>query len=293
MAKDPRHAAAFKRATDAWQSIGNPHEHLPARTPGSMRSRFRPAITVPALAGMVAMCAMLVGGIYFLRDDTLETGPAEQHTVELSDGTQVSLNANSRVVIQFDDHVRKLTLTRGEVLFDVVKHQARPFVVVAGERKVIAMGTSFVVRREEPAGLAFAITLVEGRVAIEPLSWPDALPNDSVNGVKLLSPGERFRFVDDATEAVDSPSIEKVTAWRHGQLIFDDTSLSEAAAEFNRYGPNKITIDDPAVSKLRIGGVFRIGDADSFAHAMANTYHLRVITRGHTIVLTDKHPDLR
>jgi transmembrane sensor len=237
---------------------------------------------------MAILCAAIISASYFLRDPTLVTGPAEQRTVELSDGTQVSLNANSRVVVQYDDRVRKLTLSSGEVLFDVIKHQPRPFVVVIGDQKVIAMGTSFVVRREHPTGSAFAVTLVEGRVAIEPISWPDVLPSETVAGLKLLNPGERLQFADDATEKRDSPSIERVTAWQRGQLIFEDTSLGEAAAEFNRYGHNKITIDGPVLGKLRVGGVFRIGDPSSFAQAMANAYHLRIINHGDTIVLTDK-----
>jgi transmembrane sensor len=155
------------------------------------------------------------------------------------------------------------------------------------------MGTSFMVRREEPSGSAFAVTLVEGRVAIEPISWPDVLPSEPVTGLKLLNPGERLRFADDATEKRDSPSIVRVLAWQHGKLIFEDTSLSEAAAEFNRYGSNKITIDSPVLGKLRVGGVFRIGDPSSFAQAMANAYHLRVIKSGTTIVLTDKHTGSR
>jgi ferric-dicitrate binding protein FerR (iron transport regulator) len=57
---------------------------------------------------------------------------------------------------------------KGEAFFNVVKHQPRPFVVMAGDRKVIAVGTSFVVRREDSSGSGFAVTLVEGRVAVEP-----------------------------------------------------------------------------------------------------------------------------
>jgi transmembrane sensor len=285
VAKDPRHAAAFALATETWQRTGGFPGHLPERT--------RPRISGGALAGMAILCAAFISAVYFLRDGTLVTGPGEQRTVELSDGTQVSLNANSRVIVQYDDRVRKLILGSGEVLFNVVKHQPRPFVVVIGDQKVIAMGTSFMVRREEPTGSAFAVTLVEGRVAIEPISWPDILPSAPVTGLKLLNPGERLRFADDATEKRDSPSIERVLAWQHGKLIFEDTSLSEAAAEFNRYGSNKITIDSPVLGKLRVGGVFRIGDPSSFAQAMANAYHLRVVKSGNTIVLTDKHTGSR
>jgi transmembrane sensor len=291
IAQDPRHAAAFELATEAWQQSGELPANLPGCTIGATAKRARPRVSAPALAGMAALCAAGIAAVYLLRDGTLVTGPGEQRTVELTDGTQVSLNANSRVVIQYDDRVRKVALIRGEALFNVIKHQVRPFVVIIGDRKVIAMGTSFEVRREDPAGSAFAVTLVEGRVAIEPISWPDALPSESLAGLKLLNPGERLRFDGKTTEKKDSPAIERVTAWQRGQLIFDDTSLSEAAAEFNRYGAHKLVIDGAELGKLRVGGVFKISDPASFALAMANTYHVRILHPGHTTVLTDRQAD--
>jgi transmembrane sensor len=291
IAEDARHAAAFEHATDAWQSSGNLPGDLPKRVSDSERSRQRARVTGAALAGMAILCAAFAFTVYFLRDDALATGPSEQRIVDLSDGSQVTLNANSRVVIQYDNRVRKITLANGEALFDVVKDRTRPFVVVAGHRKVIALGTSFEVRREEPAGSAFAVTLVDGHVAVEPISWPDALPSASANGVRLLNPGERLRFTGSTNETLDSPSIERVTAWRRGQLIFDDTSLGEAAAEFNRYGTRKLAIDGPAAQSLRVGGVFKISDPYSFAQSMASTYRLQIIVRGKTITLTDTRSD--
>lgn len=286
IAQDLRHAAAFELATRAWQRSGNLPGHLPEPTSGILRVRSRPS--VPALAGMAVLCAAIVAAVILLRDQTVVTGPGEQTTVELNDGTHVSLNANSRIVVQYDDRVRKVILAKGEALFNVVKHQPRPFVVVAGERKVIAMGTSFEVRCEASTGSACAVTLVEGRVAIEPISWPDALPGGSLAGLKLLSPGERLRFDGQSAETRDSPAIERVTAWQRGQLIFDDSSLDEAVAEFNRYGIRKLFLDGADLGRLRIGGVFKIGDPASFARAMASTFHLRITNRGSTIILTDK-----
>jgi transmembrane sensor len=293
IAKDPRHAAAFELATEAWQQSGDLPGFVPKRAAGAKQSAARPTASVKALAGMAIVCAAFIGALYFLRDDTLTTGPAEQRTVELSDGTEVSLNANSRIVVEYDDRVRKVALTSGEAMFKVLKHQSRPFVVIIGERKVIAVGTSFVVRRERAAGEAFAVTLVEGRVAVEPISWPDKLPSEPISGLKLLNPGERLRFEGDKPEKKDSPSIESVTAWQRGELVFDDTSLNEAAAEFNRYGSRKIAIDGADLGKLRVGGVFRIGDPSSFAHAMATAYHLHVADSGDKITLTDKQTGAR
>jgi transmembrane sensor len=289
IAADSRHAAAFELATEAWQRSGNLPAHLPKLSAGTPK-RARSGTSRPVAAGIAVSIVALAGVIYWARDGSLATGPGEQRTVELTDGTEVSLNANSRVRVQYDDRVRKVTLVTGEALFDVTKNPSRPFVVVVGDRKVIALGTSFMVRRDDgsaaaPAG--FAVTLVEGRVAVEPLSAPDALPSVPVAGTQVLSPGERLRFEMGVSETLDSPSMDKVTAWRRGQLIFDDTSLAEAAAEFNRYGTGKLTIEGASIGKLRVGGVFRIGDPSSFAQAMANTYHLRIINRGRQIVLAE------
>jgi transmembrane sensor len=287
IAADPRHAAAFELATDAWQDSGHFYSHRPALD-SLIRSRARPRASGLALAGMGVLCATLVAAVYVLREDTLKTGPAEQRTVQLSDGTEVALNANTRVIVRYDAKVRKVILLSGEALFTVIKHQSRPFIVVIGGQKVVAVGTSFVVRRDDPGGSAFAVTLVEGRVAIEPISWSNILPETPVTGLQLMNAGERLRFEGDATVKEDSPSIERVTAWQRGQLIFEDTSLSEAAAEFNRYGTQKLSIDGPLLGKLRVGGVFRIGDPSSFAQAMATAYHLQVIEDDRGIVLTDK-----
>jgi transmembrane sensor len=293
LADDPRNAAAFELATDAWQRSGNLAMSQPMRSghpaPRFPRWKFAGAV----LASTVITCVVVLAALHFLRDGTFATGPGEQRILTLSDGTQVTMNANSRMLVQFDSRVRRVVLAAGEASFDVTKHQVRPFAVVIGDRKVVALGTSFMVRRDEPGGSAFTVTLLEGRVAVEPLSLPDALPEQSAAAVRLLRPGERLRFADHSPEIVDSPSIERLTAWRRGLLIFDDAPLSEAAAEFNRYGPVKITIGDADIGKIRVGGVFKIGDPANFAQAVANTHGLRIINRSGEIVMTIKPLDER
>lgn len=313
IADDPSHAAAFEIATEQWQKTGNLPFHIPAATLAAARNRPRRRVWAPALAGGAVLCGLLMAAALYLRNPTLATGPVEQRTVELTDGSQVTLNANTRVRLQYDERLRKVVLARGEAFFHVAKQPSRPFIVIAGNRKVIALGTSFLIRCEDPGRSAFAVTLVEGRVAVEPIGGPDALPNDSavdrelghvpgaeVDGpntapqdpqeLKVLSRGERLRYSGNATGVVDLPSIDKVTAWQRGLLIFDNATLSEAGAEFNRYGSIRISVDGSAAN-LRVSGVYRIGDAASFAQAMARAYHLSAVKRGEEIALSNTEPD--
>jgi transmembrane sensor len=291
LAEDPRHAQAFELATDAWQRSANLPAHLPEEPrlamplAASRLVRSTPRAANFGLSGTAVLALVFAGAFYLLRDPSISTSYAEQRTVGLSDGTEVTLNANSRVIVEYTDRLRQVTLTRGEALFNVTKHQSRPFVVIIGNRKVIALGTSFEVRREDTAEQSFTVTLIEGRVAIEPLAAPDLLPVAPIDAI-LLNPGQRLRIATNSPDSLDSPAIDKVTAWQHGQLIFEDTSIREAAKEFNRYGKRRLTIDPSVSEKLRVGGVFRIGDPDSFASAMANAYRLRIIERTDELRLT-------
>lgn len=316
IAEDPRHAAAFESATEVWQESGDLPAHIPQATLDAARRRSGSRLIGPAIAAAAVLCGLLIATVFYLRSPALVTGAGEQRTIELSDGTQVTLNANTRLRLQYDAGTRKVTLARGEAFFHVAKQALRPFVVIAGNRKVIAVGTSFLIRREDPEGSAFAVTLVEGRVAVEPIAGPNVLPTEypptvasvvapapsgvatagfgagNVPGMRLLRRGERLRYADDTDGTLDSPSIDKVTAWQRGLLIFDDTTLADAAAEFNRYGATKITVAGAAGS-LRVGGVYRISDASSFAQAMAIAYHLHIDHRDQEIILSDKQTDLR
>ena len=177
LAEDTRHIVAFELATEAWQRSGHPitGNRLAARSaflttaPVRHRSRY-------AFGGAIAIALVLAVSFYFLNDPSLSTDYAEQKIVDLADGTQLTLNANSRVIVEYTGRLRKLTLVKGEAMFNVAHEPQRPFEVIIGDRKVIALGTSFQVRRDDSRAEGFTVTLIEGRVAIEPLSAPDALP---------------------------------------------------------------------------------------------------------------------
>jgi ferric-dicitrate binding protein FerR (iron transport regulator) len=92
IAADPRHAAAFELATEAWQRSGNLHRPNQAGAQRNIAEIFskdlsdskarvsRPRLSAAALTGMVVLCSLCIYAVYFLRNDTLVTGPAEQST---------------------------------------------------------------------------------------------------------------------------------------------------------------------------------------------------------------------
>jgi transmembrane sensor len=284
LAEDPRHSQAFELATDSWSDT----EHLPLSfAPNLVRKATRiTRARMATLIGAAALCIGLAATFYALSDPTLSTGAAEQRTVDLAHGTQITLNANSRISTKFTDKTRRLTLDQGEVLFTVSHDSKRPFIVIIGERKVTAVGTIFDIRREDARRDDFTVTLIEGRVAIAPLSTPTAAANHTDSANIQLQPGQRLRVSAQSPDALDTPPVEKITAWQRGMLVFDDIPLRNAAAEFNRYGKRKLTIDSTVSDAIHVSGVFRLNDPLSFAQAIAKAHQLRISENPNEIRLT-------
>ncbi|NWM25118.1 FecR domain-containing protein, partial [Escherichia coli] len=80
---------------------------------------------------------------------------------------------------------RSINLIRGRANFIVSKDPLRPFVVAAGSREVIAVGTAFDVARQ---GDLVSVTMVEGKVLVRRPGAPDA--------DRMLVAGERLRMAE-------------------------------------------------------------------------------------------------
>lgn len=277
---------AWELATDAWEDL----QRLPTArvvkelesTRQGIRARRRNTGVIAALA--VAVLAAF-GGAWLWRGSGIATNVGEQRTVALEDGTQVTLNTATRIVVHFDEHTRRVELKSGEALFDVARQARRPFVVVAGAQEIKALGTAFVVRRDEDQ---VSVVLVDGAVAVSPASTPiDRAAPATVSALRplVMAPGQRLTFAAKTPPKLDQPSLDKVTAWRRGKVVFEGTPLVSAIAEMNRYSEYRLSVEDPGAADMRISGVFKYGDLLRFAQAVAATYHLEVIEENEAIIL--------
>jgi len=301
LAASPEHRVAFDMANEIWVST----EHLPKpRTPAFVRwPRAALVITLPrALVSAALVILAGIGLVLSMHDSGLSTRVGEQRNFSLPDGTRVSLNTASRIQVRYDHHLRRVELDHGEAYFEVAKHPDWPFIVVAGREEVLAHGTAFLVRRDQER---LAVTLMEGKVTVSPtdelehavptagspasLDAPasrSALPASHPTTASFtLKPGDRVTFAEHEPPKVDHPSLDRETAWQHGQVILDHTPLAQAVAEMNRYSALELKIEDPVAARTEVTGIFRVGDSASFAQAVAETYHLQVSEHGAQIVL--------
>lgn len=300
------HRVAFLRVQSVWQrsnrlkalGAGLPAGTLPApgtwdhsrffdqrasaaaAEPVSKRRRFALFARPQALAA-VLLLAVALGSAWLLRPAGLayRTSIGGLASVPLADGSKVTLNTDTSIRVIETAAERSIELQAGEAFFEVAKDPARPFVVHAGGKRVIAVGTQFSVRHDR-GGLD--VIVAEGQVRIADSSKAKAVPD-----IKLAA-GEIARLRDD--EALVSqaslPRVQEALSWRQGFLVFHDTTLATAAAEFNRYNTRKILIPDPQTAAIRIGGNFRVANIEGFVRLLEDSFPIEARRDADAILLT-------
>jgi len=190
------------------------------------------------------------------------TALGASRAIALPDGSRITLDTDSRIQVQMNSRVRTVKLERGQAFFEVAHDAQRPFTVDSGRLNVIAVGTAFSVRRDGPG---IRVVVADGTVRLErPGERNDML---SAGGIARIQGAEPTRIHQG-----QAAELERNLSWRSGVLTFRRTPLSEAVAEFNRYGTRRIVIRDPRIATLELGGVFRASDVEVFARLLETTF---------------------
>jgi transmembrane sensor len=221
-------------------------------------------------AGVAAGGVALALGLSSLPRPKEYTSPVGRlATVPLLDGSTITLNTDSQIHVHFTATERRVTLDRGEAFFQVARDPGRPFVVRSANTRATAIGTQFMVRRDQ-GHLRLLVT--EGRVQfLRETLFSHSLPI-------VVGAGAEANTQDDSV-VVDHPTPNQMDAslsWRSGYLVFHDSPLAEAIAEFNRYTSRPIVIDDPTLATLKIGGRFRFTDSEAFLWLLQSGFPIRV-----------------
>lgn len=245
---------------------------------------------IARLAAAASVGALFLAGAYlaqvaFLSGDRYSTPVGGLDTVPLADGSQVTLNTDTRIRVDLGDRERRIELDKGEAFFDVARDPARPFVVHVNEKRIVAVGTKFAVRRD---GDDVRVAVTEGKVLINRAerAIASARPGGAAADV-LLGAGSiaQTARADVLVRRESRPETEQLLSWRSGYLMFEATPLAAAVAEFNRYNTRKIVIRDASIASLPIGGNFRSGNIDAFLWLLEAGFPIEVQRDGEKIVL--------
>ena len=286
------HKAAFWRLQHGWRkadrigSLGGGSEYRPQGSRYAPRQHWWTKVAIAAsLVAVIGVGATMseLGrkNSIVVADAAFNTPIGGRRIVPLSDGSKVEMNTGTVLRTAVTERKREIWLDKGEAYFEVARVEGRPFVVHAGSRTVTVLGTKFSVQRD---GEKVTVSVVEGKVRVDD-SKAQKIPAAIITaGDIAIARGASILLMPGSEERV-----ENALAWRDGMLTFDQLTLREAAAEFNRYNLRRIEIIDPEAAKIRIGGTFQASNIDAFVRLLSDAYGLQVQADAESIKISSKN----
>lgn len=170
-ARSPAHKAKLDELAALWNKanilteLAVPVENVqPPRL--STSKRFSRSVFGSIAASLfVAIAVMSIPSSYFRSMDdsngVYSTKVGQRQTNKLSDGSQVQLNTDTKIRVNFNEQFRDVYLLKGEAHFEIAKNKNSPFRVFAGNGRIRAVGTAFSVHLKK--GNDVDIVVSEGR----------------------------------------------------------------------------------------------------------------------------------
>lgn len=255
---------------------------------GVLPDRFAagPRAWAPAFA---ALLMVVVSTVWYLeasrgpvdpfllsQDQSAATGLGEISNYNLPDGSKVTVNAQSAVRMAFTRTERTLILERGEAFFEV-HPDSKPFVVVAGARRVVVTGTKFDVKLDDyRSGLQVAV--VEGHVNVG--------NGAETNNVTPLKANDVFLFPDNGAPERLQVAANLISAWQTRRLHFEGTTVGDVLFSVNRFAPKPLRLANPQLAELPMSGSFPAGDTDAVLFSLQSLYGIEATDRGDVLILS-------
>lgn len=264
----------------------NVDDRLHFRRARIIKMLLRGAATVAALL----IPTLLITSIYLYnqntqlasKDLTFTTGKGERATVALPDGTEVTLNYDSRLLYspkKYNQKERRVNF-EGEAWFNVAKNPKRPFLIDADRLQVKVLGTKFDLSARKSYSSA-TLTLEQGSVLITSLQTKDEV---------TLSPGQTATL-DYATGKISvslDVDVAAARSWQKGLISFHNNQFKDVIAQIDNIYDVNIAID----SNIKTGkftGALPMNNLEEALTIVCKAYGLKYAQNGKNIRLYAKH----
>jgi len=220
---------------------------------GSRRQLFKMmAIAASALFALVAGGVVMESRGWF--GETYSTRVGQTDTVRFKEGSVAYLNTRTELRWLGSGSHRRVELTQGEALFDVVHDESRPFIVVMDGSEIRVLGTRFNVYRKASGDVT--VTVLEGTVEVRGFGQ-----GGQAEWVRKLEANQQIEY--RPIGLVREPHLanaQNAVQWRSGFILINDEPLEKLIDEFTRYTNTPILIRDPRLADLRVSGAYSARD---------------------------------
>ncbi len=301
LAEHPAHRQEYERLSTMWSVLKEVRpllevDHVCDRS-ASAAERPNRSTTVPVTAwgwrwvpvtAGAFMAVFVVASWWWshrLEPVSYETAKGEQQQVTLPDGSHILLNTDTKLSVLLSDHMRSVSLDRGEAWFTVQHDEHRPFHVHVDNGRIHDLGTEFIVKK---APEQVQVSVMEGVVEVE-LRTDDPVPTGS--RATVLQGGEQLWFDRvGRVSRIESIDLTLVGAWKGGQLIFQEQPLGQALLEVARYRSEEIRLLDPSLADIPVSGAFHIQHLETFVDALEVSLPIHTSRVSPHLVIVERAP---
>lgn len=142
--------------------------------------------------------------------------------VQLSDGSNIWLDKNSTLSIDnsFGEDQRQVVL-QGKAFFDIVRDEARPFIIDANHVDVQVIGTSFTVDANDDTPL---VAVKSGKVEVKANAE-----------TKVITKGQQLEVTANGSLSESVVDVDIAFDWTNEDLSFKDAPLTKVFADLGNH----------------------------------------------------------
>ena len=262
--RSPAHEQAAAEVDRLWALLGQVEQPANPRTlPPPRRRSARWAVPL-ASAALLLLALWLPQGAWLGWYADVATAPGEVRTVELDDGSILTLNGATALDWTLGEGRRTVRLYRGEVDLQVAKDPSRPFIVEAGPARIRVTGTRFDVDYD---GRDVVLAVTEGQVQA----------SDAMSQPLAVGTNQKVHWRADRIQQVQPLDARQQLAWQRGKLVFRAQPLSEVFAALERSQRQRVIFLDDSVRELKVTGVFAHDDPQAVLRAIESALPVRLV----------------
>jgi ferric-dicitrate binding protein FerR (iron transport regulator) len=264
-----------------WENVKRQMIKTPSKTFrifNSEKFALKPFLKV---AAMVVLAIVLGTVVYqYIRDNALSrqineviAGANAIKTIELPDGTVVSLNTNTRINYpeRFSRDKREVSI-QGEAFFEVKPNKHKPFIIHAGNAQIKVLGTSFNVNAY-PEAEKVEVIVETGKVQVSNKVATIAKTNELI-----LDPGDKGTLICASNDLLKTTNNDpNFLAWKTHNLIFRETSLKEVIANLEKVYKVDIVVSDDKLNNLLLSAQFNNYSVDFILKVIQTTFNLELV----------------
>ncbi|PYB85117.1 MULTISPECIES: FecR domain-containing protein [Pseudomonas] len=253
----PEHTRAYRQFEQLWDDLAALKQaNRPVPLPVRRAPRWRPALATAA----ALLCAILAGNLGAGSEAFSQRISASQalQVLQLPDGSQLHVNAQTRLRLDFSAEQRLIQLEHGQLYIEVAPDKERPLFVDAGSGRVRVVGTGFDVRRGDRE---LVVTVAHGQVAFD---TPGERQPPLLLGARQGATYDLARGTLTRRELGE----QQVADWREGHVSFRNRELASLIDELGLYRQQPVVLADPTLGRYKVSGNLDVHDPDALLNAL-------------------------